>query len=241
MNFKKAVVLMLILLILLAACKKPIRGPGSNQAYDKITLITDDNLNITARYYESDSDKGIILLHMLGKNSNSFQNIAPKLINDYKIIAIDLRGHGTSDKDFSQMSDREFREAILDLKAAAQFLHDQEISSLNIMGASIGANLALKYASTNNVDKLVLISPASAYKSIDIAAIHYTKSLLVQVAYYDAFSAISVDDLEGNWDIAQVKRYNDAAHGTDLYENIPQALKDALMYLDVKEEVTLSE
>src|SRR5687767_8764525 len=38
-----------------------------------------------------------IMLHALGKSAHSYDHIAPLLTDDYRVIAMDMRGHGDSD------------------------------------------------------------------------------------------------------------------------------------------------
>jgi pimeloyl-ACP methyl ester carboxylesterase len=222
---------LVVLILLVSACDGVVRGPKAIRSYQQLTLNTSDGFVLSADYYPSNSDKGLVMLHMMGKTRASYRDIAPLLMDDYHVFTFDFRGHGQSDGDFSQMTDREFAGLLTDLQAAVDFLNELGVESISLVGGSIGANVALIYASENEVDKLVLLAPGSSYRSLDISRVVFSKEMLVQVGHYDAYSSISVGELETNWERARIMKYDVGAHGTDLLQYDLSAKEDFLFYL----------
>ncbi|MBD3208965.1 alpha/beta fold hydrolase [Candidatus Woesearchaeota archaeon] len=223
----------LIITVAITGCLgKPVRGPGREMLYSTVQLNTSDGVLITASYYDSDADKGLILLHMLARDRHTFDDAAKRLQPHYKIIIPDLRGHGDSEGEYLDLTEKDFRDMVYDIESVANYLKEEEqAASISVAGASIGANLALTYASEHPVDKLLLISPGSRYRGIDISRISYGKPLLAQVGHYDGYSSISTDDLALNWQRGRVMEYDTNAHGTDLIKTDLSASEDFFFYL----------
>ena len=96
----KRVFVLLTLFLLLISCKGDV-----NPFY----IQTSDGLKISANFFPVDSDKGVVLLHMLDGEKNDWNSIVPKLTaNKFNVLAIDLRGHGMSSLDW-----RDFSEVLL--------------------------------------------------------------------------------------------------------------------------------
>lgn len=222
----------LILLVLaLTSCRAMVRGPMAILPYEEIRLNTSDGVIIAADYYPSDSTEGLVLLHMMGKTRASYREIAPKLVDKYKIVAIDFRGHGDSDLDFTEMNDEDFKGFLTDIDEAVSFLESEGAEKISLVGASIGANAALMYADKHPVNKLVLLAPGNTYRSLDISRLTYSKPLFVQVGHFDAYASISIDDLQNNWERARIMKYDISAHGTDLFHYDLSAKEDFLFYM----------
>lgn len=228
---RKLVFLLLALALLVAGCQY-FEAP-QKKTYETFTINASDGVGIAVNYYPSASNKGLILLHSLGRNKDIFKPYAPTLQNQYKIIVPDLRGHGQSDLDFTDFTDTDFKHMIYDVEAAAAYLEGVGVAPENISlaGASIGANLALLYATAHPVDKLLLLSPGSNYRGLDLSRVSYDGQVFIQVGSYDAYSAISVDDLELLLPYAHVMTYDSSAHATDLLQYDLSAKEDFLFYL----------
>ncbi len=69
-----------------------------DETFKRITIKSQDNLNLVGYYKDNNSDKLVILVHGYGgnhKNMAKFVKIFEK--KDYDILAIDLRSHGESE------------------------------------------------------------------------------------------------------------------------------------------------
>ncbi|RLE39021.1 hypothetical protein DRJ17_02400 [Candidatus Woesearchaeota archaeon] len=140
----------------------------SDSGYQIINLKTEDNINIVANYYPNDhADTAVILLHMLNRNRNDWDDFAKRLDNAYAVVAIDLRGHGDSDLDWHNFNSVDFQAMTKDIKAARNFLREVGFDRFFIIGASIGANLAIVHAAEDNTMKAVVaLSPSNNYHGI---------------------------------------------------------------------------
>jgi alpha-beta hydrolase superfamily lysophospholipase len=139
----------------------------------------------------AEGDKAVILLHMLGHDRNDWNYFAKKL-NDkgFSVLSIDLRGHGESEGDWKKFSEADFNKMTYDVKAAKKLLDSKGKKSVSIIGASIGANIAFKYASADkDIKSVVLLSPGINYKGIDISneIINFDRPVLIAVSTEDTY------------------------------------------------------
>ncbi|MBR4435987.1 MAG: alpha/beta fold hydrolase [Clostridia bacterium] len=112
----------------------------------------------TARMHYLESGKGepIILVHTAGQSLYTFRNIFYKLSMNYRVIALDLVGHGYSDRpDFFDYSIGCHAESIVG------FMNELGIESAHILGFSMGAGFALELARRHpeRVGRVVAICP----------------------------------------------------------------------------------
>ena len=123
----------------------------------QITLTTNDEVLVVGDRYGTDtpSERGALLLHMMPAVRESFREFGTKLAgHGIGALAIDLRGHGGSTRrvdgegksvlDFRTFSDSDHQASIHDVRAALAYMRKRGIGSIALVGASIGANLALQ-------------------------------------------------------------------------------------------------
>ncbi len=68
--------------------------------YKDVWYQSDDNLRLYARDYENDEAALTLLcLHGLTRNSADFEDLAPQLQDQYRVVVVDQRGRGESDWD----------------------------------------------------------------------------------------------------------------------------------------------
>ncbi len=202
--------LLFIFLIFLLGCE------GDKMKHKDVEIVTEDNLKISGDLYEG-GEKGIILLHQYTATKKIWRDFAEKMQeNGYSVLAIDFRGHGLSDLDYDDFSEKDFNNMIYDVKAAKEFLKKDEII---IVGASIGANIALKFA--NEVDGVVLLSPGLNYKGIDIEedASLVNKPVLIVVHDKDKYAYESSMKLENLIKNGELKTYKGNKHGTYILDD----------------------
>ncbi|WNX83611.1 alpha/beta hydrolase [Agathobaculum sp. NTUH-O15-33] len=103
-------------------------------------------------YFDVGRGKPLILLHGNGEDSSYFKAQIPEFSRFYRVIAVDSRGHGQSERGSQGLS---FALMAQDLKAVLDTLG---IEKAFILGFSDGGNLAIKFALTypQYVDKLIL-------------------------------------------------------------------------------------
>ena len=191
-----------------------------------VKLQTEDGVTLVGTYLPGTTGKGVILLHMLGRDRASWGDFGDHLnYQGYHVLLLDLRGHGESTwrgremLDWRQFSSEDFKKMVLDVEAAKTFLEDQGVEEIGIIGASIGANAALAYTTRNAIDWLVLLSPGLVYRGIEVenAAKQYTNPVLIVVARDDKYSADSSNRLIAMFrGEKKLKIVDGSYHGTDL-------------------------
>jgi len=188
---------------------------------EEINLQTEDNLNIVINFYEAESDKAIILLHMLGRSKEDWNNFANSLVKKgYNALALDFRGHGKSDGDVNKFTEENFNKMILDIKEAKNFLASNGKKKIAIIGASIGANAALNYAVTDkDIKNIVLLSPGLNYKGVktDETIKEYKDSALIVASEDDPYSFGSSKTLNSLNKDSELKTYKKGGHGTRMF------------------------
>lgn len=207
-----------------------------------VEFNTADAVKIAADYYSPTvpGNSGIILVHMNPATRSSWKDFAPLLQTaGYQVLAIDLRGHGDSGGgDYRKFSDPQYQASIADLDAAADFLKARGVVNLAVVGASIGANLALEYLSKNPGTKAaVLLSPGLNYRGIK------TPPLAAAVTDKNKFLLIGADDDQDNLGTtcaalakqlgaAQKICFATGGHGTNLFAAHPELMNQIVTFID---------
>jgi len=198
-----------------------------------VQFETSDGVTIHASYYDPNKSNAtpVILLHMLSRNRNDWNDFAKLLqSNGYAVLSIDLRGHGQSTSksgktiNWQQFTDRDFNDMKLDIEAAKNFLLHQPTVNKNklvIIGASIGANLALSYSiNDKDIKGITLLSPGVNYRGVTTTdkIKRYNNSVLLVASEDDSQS---VDATKLLYAMAtgdkQLKIYQNAGHGTRMF------------------------
>jgi pimeloyl-ACP methyl ester carboxylesterase len=225
----------LVAALLIAGCETSNQATNSNvQAEPTVKFTTVDGWAIQGTLFNG-TGRSILLLHGLGDHRAAWTEFARVLRqNGYTVLAIDLRGHGRSTMDdgvnrtWDRFTTADFAGMTKDEAAAQQFLGNENIS---IIGASIGANIALNYAAqSGKVSSLVLLSPGLDYKGIttEKAMRLYKGAVFIAAGELDGYAADSSNRLyelsAGN---RTLKIYNTGNHGTQLLED--SAVQDTIL------------
>ena len=172
---------------------------------EDLMLRTGDGLGLALTYYPGTKGKEtipIVLLHMWKQNRNDYKELARFLqAVGHAVIMPDLRGHGQSTRlrgarrdetlKAATMSPQQFKAMVTqDMEAVKVFLWDRNnagelnIDKLCVVGAEMGALVALNFAMTDAVDQdhnrvrrpdyklgrfvkaLVLISPELSFRGL---------------------------------------------------------------------------
>jgi alpha-beta hydrolase superfamily lysophospholipase len=161
---------------------------------ENVLITTDDDVRIAGHFYPVAQPKGwALLLHMMPATKESYAPLAT-VLQDRGIasLAIDFRGHGESEggpEGYQRFSDAEQQAKIRDVEAAHRWLQlrgqaqlatktangmdllltppEHITTRLVVVGASIGANLALqKFVEHPATAGAVLLSPGLEYHGI---------------------------------------------------------------------------
>lgn len=151
--------------LLLAMTLFATQGHAQPQPVDQQRFASDKQQTLlpngtTLAYYEAGDPKGpaLVLLHGFTDNARSWSLILPYLDPRYRIIAVDLRGHGRS-------SAPECCYALSDMAYDIRLLLDRlAIDKASLVGHSLGSILAQTLAEQypERVDKVVLVSSTSS-------------------------------------------------------------------------------
>ena len=113
------------------------------------------------RYLESGDSKNIlVLVHGLGASAERWNNVIPHFAKYYHVIVPDLIGFGYSDKPIVDYTPDFFSTFL------GKFFDTLKIKRPNVIGSSLGGQIAAEYASAHpdNIEKLILVSPSGVMK-----------------------------------------------------------------------------
>jgi dienelactone hydrolase len=205
---------------------------------EKISFATEDGVTIVGDLYEKKAGgPWAILLHMMPATKESWTGLATALADaGFTALAIDLRGHGESvvstrgRLDYKLFTEREQQEKERDVEAAARWLADNRGMlpwRLAVVGGSIGANLALRFAAAHHdVPIAVALSPGLDYRGVttldavkDLAA---GQRLWLAASDDDEFSYMSVQKLaEVAPEGSAVQLLSGAGHANRMFDALP--------------------
>tara|TARA_B100001996_G_scaffold172932_1_gene132013 strand:- start:371 stop:1345 length:975 start_codon:yes stop_codon:yes gene_type:complete len=162
---KIAIALILgIALLLYSLIKLDIRYPSeiSKDIIDAKYLLESsgfleiDGVNI--HYAIDGKGPNLLLLHANYANLIDWNPWVEQLKNDYRVIRIDIPGHGLTEPDPS--NDYSMQRTVFLLE---QFLNSFGVKRLSIAGASLGGTIGLHFARQNSekVENLILVSPGA--------------------------------------------------------------------------------
>jgi len=123
------------------------------------------------RLYVEEQGKGapVLLIHGFGASTYTWRHVAPELAKTHRVIAVDLKGFGQSDKPFDS------RYSVFDqAELLAQLIVDKDLRNLTLVGHSFGGGIALLLALEANerlegrITKLVLLDSIAYSQNIPV-------------------------------------------------------------------------
>ncbi len=224
-----------IAIVALAALLAGALVAAADSLRTDVVLTTTDRVRVHGTYVATPGavGRGLILLHQMRHERSDWKAFAEQArAAGFHSLAIDLRGHGRSTQtaDGRALSLASFRNAdfaamINDVEAAAKYLRerpDVDHARLYLVGASIGANLALAFAAAHPdvVKGVVLLSPGLDYRGVatEPAVSKYPGRMLLYSSQGDEYSYQSVQRLAQLAGAARgmARYYSGDGHGTDL-------------------------
>lgn len=208
---------------------------------ERIQYVTDDGVTIVGDWVTATTTVGaVILLHMMPTTRQSWAVLQRALAQrGLASLAIDLRGHGDSTRgpegrplDYKKFREDEHVSSIHDVRGAYQWLRARGIDRdrIAVVGASIGANLALQFLSEEpQVPAAGLLSPGESYHGVDAANV--TDYVLPHQGVWmaasggdDAYSASTAELFMKNLQVEQKihEKLLGAGHGTKMFETHPE-------------------
>lgn len=118
--------------------------------------ITDLKVKLTdgrMHYLATGQGPALVLLHSLGRTAYSWSEVLPALGEKHAVYAIDMMGHGDSDKPSRDYTMEDYGRSVV------EFMEAMKLASATLIGNSIGSTIAVIAVANNpqRVDKLVLV------------------------------------------------------------------------------------
>jgi pimeloyl-ACP methyl ester carboxylesterase len=157
------------------------------------------------RLYVTEQGKGspLLLIHGFGTNIFTWRRVAPALARDHRVITVDLKGFGQSDKPFDE------RYAPADqAELLVQLIEDRDLHDVTLVGHSFGGGVALLLALQaderlkGRISKLVLLDtiaypqnvpvffkllsvPVMSQLGVRVAPSSWQIEVALKIAYFD--------------------------------------------------------
>ena len=134
---------------------------------------------IDINYEIAGQGPNLVLIHGLGSSLKDWQYQIPILSQEYRTIAIDLRGHGHSGKPKEKYSIKGFAEDII------QLLNSEQILNFHALGISMGAaityQLAIDYP--DQVNSIIAVNMGASLNIISFKArfAYWKRSIVVKL------------------------------------------------------------
>lgn len=109
-------------------------------------------MDIKHHYIECGEGEVLVLLHGNGEDVTYFEHQITYFSKKYRVIALDTRGHGKTERGEAPFTIRQFAEDLY------EFLEEKKIEAVHLLGFSDGGNIAMIFAMKypEKVKKLIL-------------------------------------------------------------------------------------
>jgi pimeloyl-ACP methyl ester carboxylesterase len=110
------------------------------------------------------SGPAVLLIHGIGDNSTTWEAVQAKLAQRFTVIAVDLLGHGQSDKPRADYSVAAYANGMRDLLSVL------DIERVTVIGHSLGGGVAMQFAYQfpQLVERLVLVGAGGVTKDVNV-------------------------------------------------------------------------
>ena len=132
---------------------------------ENISIQTKDKVNIVINHYKNRHDEVVIVAPgwFMTKDSNAFCQISEMFAKEFDVISFDFRGHGKSGGFYTFTS-----KEIMDMDAVVRFARKNHYSKIYLTGFSLGAAMALIYASKSRfINKIIAVSAPANFDKIE--------------------------------------------------------------------------
>jgi pimeloyl-ACP methyl ester carboxylesterase len=186
--------------IALMLCACGLTAGGSN---DGLARLGPQDAPVNLYVTEAGEGPPLLLIHGFGTNIFTWRRVAPELARHHRVIAVDLKGFGQSDKPFDE------RYSALDqAELLAQLIEDRDLRDVTLVGHSFGGGVALMLALqadtrlAGRLSKLVLLDsiaypqkipvffkllgvPVMSQLGVRMAPSTWQIEVALKIAYYD--------------------------------------------------------
>ena len=204
LNIFKFINYSITLLIMTSSMAQAMQAPKTLK--QKIVLSQDFSMDIAYTIENEHMENTLLFIHGNSASKEFFSNLSTELLPDFRLIKVDLPGHGESD-DFS-MTMQEQYELNNDMvfehydnfytfagyaRVMNQFIDKLSINKdkLSILGWSLGGHIAIHMAKTSHMHKVVLTgTPVQSFADMK-GAFSFLKTLLVNNANFPENTSIT--------------------------------------------------
>lgn len=212
---------------------------------EPFTFITTDGIQIHGiTNGVNRATKHVVCLHAMPATKESYLPLFEVFSQrNWQAYAIDFRGHGESDQggllDWGQFTNEEHQKYLIDAFELADRI-ESEHGIDAVIGASVGANVALRLQVEHSIPLSVLLSPGLNYRGLP--TLPYAEELRdLQGTYI----VTSEDDARVSGAAAQAQQiyaaaatshkkitvYPGSEHGTDIIESFPDRIDPLVAFL----------
>ncbi len=144
--------------------------------------------DIKLAYHDVGSGEAIIFLHGLGSNSSDWQQQVEYFSREYRVITIDCRGHGHSDKPAEKYTIPLFSDDIL------QLINSLQLSSFHLVGFSMGGMISFQIAVDNpkRIKSLTVINsaPVVPYNTLAMKMTVWSRLAIIKLIGLEKLSKV---------------------------------------------------
>jgi pimeloyl-ACP methyl ester carboxylesterase len=155
---------------------------------------------------ESGSGTPVVLLHGLGESTFTWRKIIPALAASHRVVALDLKGFGRSEKPLDQAYSADDQAALV-----AAFLDKRGLTGVTLVGHSFGGTVALRTAlalaahDPSRIARLVVISapafPHAVAPYLDLVETPAVPEALVAPMPPEALARILLSESRGGGEV----------------------------------------
>lgn len=186
---------------------------------------------------------GVVLVHDVGSTGAAWGGFPERLQRrGYACLVLDLAGHGASTDggtiDFRTFSDADWRARTDDIRAACAALVQAgcDPENVGVIGAGLGADLALAQCASDDLATVVLISPdleTRGLDAVDLIQRVIEVPVLILASEGDAAAAQAGNQLKKTAPgFCEYRVYPGNLHGTDLLAGSESAALQIFQWLE---------
>ncbi len=153
--------------LVLGACAMVATSP--RQLADQFASVGQARTPVKLAYRDRGQGAALLMIHGFGANVYTWRHIEPALAENHRVISLDLKGFGNSDKPMDE------KYSMFDhAKLVADFIVTKDLKDLTLVGHSFGGGVALLLALdkrahvTRRIKRLVLIDTIAYQQKLPV-------------------------------------------------------------------------
>ena len=166
-------------------------------------------------------NRGVILLHDRGHSSTDWAYFGDKLGGlGFHVLALDLRGHGAS-KPPDTVADADYLKMSADVGAAVLWLRGKGAGEVQLVGANLGANLALTAAAEDSqIKSVALLSPG-----LNIAGVTLGQAVFDKYGKRPMFMMVGTENNYELRTITYIEEHAQGEHPVEVFDKAGSGVK----------------